>query len=311
MRPRDTRARADSGTELPVIEHVVRRAAALLRGGMPPQHVWARLGEEESASPQVMIIADAIDMGVPVPEAIARAAAPAWRMVSASWAVAERSGAPLAATLGRIADALRALEQLNARRKVLLAGPRSTVRLVIALPPVTFMLGAVLGFDTWAMARTPLGIALLLAGLLLLLTAGKWTNLLISRVVSRESAAGFALDLTAIHLQSGSAAAQAVREVADCVDAAGAAWIDLTDLGAGGEVHRRLAEAAEIGAPSASLLIAAADAARAARAAELEAATERLATRVLVPLGVCVLPAFISMGALPVMLSMIQGAGLG
>jgi len=285
---------------------VLQRAAALLRAGMPSQQIWDRLGDESAASFELTSIADAVKLGMLVSDALAQQDAPEWRVIAATWAVAERSGAPLAGALDRIASALRSLEQLDARRQVLLAGPRSTVRLVIVLPPVVLLFGSILGFDTWTMLMSPLGMIGVCAGGALLGIAHWWSNTIISRVASQENAAGFALDLTSIHLQGGSSSARAVREVVDCVDAAGAAWISLADLAHDGVVQRTLAEADGLGSSRVRLLLAAADTARRTRAGELESETERLSTRILVPLGACVLPAFILMGALPVVLSMVQ-----
>ena len=91
------------------------------------------------------------------------------------------------------------------------------------------------------------------------------------------------------------------------------AWRDLT-----GESERwdELAEAlllsTRTGAPAASLLASAAASARAARRWEAEAAAARLSALLVLPLGLCTLPAFLLLGVVPVVLTLageVLGAG--
>ena len=75
----------------------------------------------------------------------------------------------------------------------------------------------------------------------------------------------------------------------------------------GGTLATTIAAARETGIPLRSLLLEEAADARARAHAALEQAAERLGVLVLLPLGLCVLPAFIALGVAPVVLSMLGG----
>jgi tight adherence protein B len=85
--------------------------------------------------------------------------------------------------------------------------------------------------------------------------------------------------------------------------------VSLSALRGDGPVRECLRTADSLGAPVGPLLLGAAETARARTQAELEREAERLAVRVLVPLGVCVLPAFVLLGVVPVLIAVLGGTG--
>jgi len=264
----------------------VQRAAALLRGGMPSGRVWRVLVEQAGSD------------------------TPQWRILTAAWTLAHESGAPLAETLDRLEGALRSLAKLAERRSVLLAGPRATIRLVTALPPLAAALGTALGFDPLPALRSPLGWAALVSGGLLMALGIRWSRGMARRVAEADWVAGWEFELTAIALGGGAPPREALRHVVECIDGARAEWVRIEELGPGGAVPRAIAEAGSLGAPLRPMLLGEARACRDRAQAELEGAAERLGVKVLVPLGVCVLPAFILLGVVPVLLAVLGGAGL-
>jgi pilus assembly protein TadC len=103
----------------------------------------------------------------------------------------------------------------------------------------------------------------------------------------------------------GEALARAARSLA-----LGAPW-DVAWTGAVGAaraVAEALRPAWSAGASPVPLLRSAADRLRSRRRAEIRAATGRLGVRLVVPLGLCYLPAFVLVGLVPVVVSL--GAGL-
>lgn len=275
---------------------VAARAAVLLRGGVPRPRVLEMLAEEDRQ------VRSWLDSG--------RGPTPEGRLLAAAWAVAERTGAPFATALERIAEALDQLTALRERREVLLTAPRMSIRLVSALPPLAAALGALLGFDPIGVLLAPAGLPLTAAGVALLVGGIRWAGALAGAVASRDRASGFELILTEIALAGGGPPEQAIRVVADCAADADAEWIDYGALRDDGPVRSVLASAAATGAPAGPMLVAEARAAGARAHAELEREAERLGIRVLIPLGVCVLPAFVALGVLPVVLSMLGGLDL-
>ncbi len=281
------------------------RSAALLRGGVPAARVWRMLGEESGAPPELVALADDLARGESIPAALAAQQGEEWRVLAVAWRLAEQSGAPLSAVLERLAAALAALERLGERRSVLLAGPRATIRLVAVLPFVALLLGAALGFDPLEALVTPAGSCAVIVGGALLGAGVQWARLLADRLASAEWVSGLECELCWITLSGGAAPRDALRRLADGIDCFELEWVRLAELRRRGTVRAVLARAASLGAPVGPMLLAEAEAARARSLAALEREAERLAVRVLLPIGLCVLPAFILLGVLPVLLAVL------
>lgn len=136
-----------------------------------------------------------------------------------------------------------------------------------------------------------------------------------------RSKAALVLELIAAMLESGSSLHRALGIVAQTVGqgngplarAATAlelgvpwdqAWTSAPEDHLGRELREALDFAAATGAPSADLISARARMLRRKRHRELERRAAALGVRLVVPLGVCSLPAFLCLGVVPVLLSM-------
>jgi tight adherence protein B len=289
---------------------VVQRLAVLLDAGVSPTSAWqhAASGVE---SPVAAAVADGVvergAVGRELVESLLAARAlvppderPAWAALAAAWAVATESGAPLAATLRRFAGVLRALAQGRRDVEVALAGPVATARIVLALPAVGLLFGMLLGFDALRiLATTPAGWACLVAGALLVLGGIRWNRRLIRAARTLDATPGLALELLAIAV-SGGASLDRARELVDRV----LIEADLAALGAGADPVLAFSRAA--GVPAAALLHAEAEECRRVATADGQRRAVELGTRLLLPLGVCILPAFIALGVAPIVLSIVS-----
>lgn len=302
-RPRVRGDRDSPESEAAVAAQLAVRAAALLRGGVAVPRVFDAL----RADARVARIAERVAGGNRIPDAIAAEGAPPWRVLAVAWQLAETSGAPLALALERIGRALRELERLGERRDVLLSGPRATVRLVSALPLGTLGLGALLGFNPLPIFASIPGAALCAAGTVLLATGVMWARAMRTRVERADRVDGIECELLWIATGGGSAPAEARVRAVDAIDAYGARWVGLERFCAGGTLAATIAAAHDTGVPLRPLLLEEASHGRARAHAELERAAERLGVLVLLPLGLCVLPASIALGVAPVVLSMLGG----
>lgn len=275
--PLDTRAAEAANT--------LERLAVLVDAGLSLAHAWSLLIEDEGG-----------DATVPVEEALAARGGP-WRDVAVAWTVADTVGAPLAPSLRAFAQALRDTQQ--ARDAVALAGaePAATVKLVTWLPLIAVGLGVVLGFDVIGTLTHPLGLVCVVLGILLMFAASRWTKRLLRAAAPDSSIAGTQGDVLAIALSAGVSVERA-REV---LRACGADANDPVS-------DRALVLSARAGAPAAGVLraMAAEERRRARTAAEMRAA--RLGTKLLLPLGLCTLPAFLLLGVGPMLLSVLDGA---
>lgn len=273
----------------------VQRLAVLLEAGIAPERAWQLLAESGDIVGARVVAAP---RGTPV-GTVLEAEGGAWRDVAVAWRVSETVGAPLAASLRRFADALRDAQESRDDVAVALADPAATARLVAWLPLAAVVLGVALGFDVAVVLAQPAGIACLVAGGLLMLVARRWTSRLVARAQPDDRLAGVQGDVVAIALTGGVSVERALSVVEH--SGGGAPDDDTTGV---------LALSARAGAPAVDLLrAAAADARRRARTdGRLRAA--RLGARLLLPMGVCTLPAFLLLGVGPMLLSVLAGSSV-
>ncbi|MBK4348808.1 type II secretion system F family protein [Lacisediminihabitans changchengi] len=296
------------------LAEVVERLAVLLAAGVAPGSAWGYLAETGSRSSRVRAIAEAVATGGSVAESLldrgsrslssSKGAADdlAWRGLAAAWRVATEAGAPLAPTLQRFAASLRDLGVNERDAQTALAGPRATTRLVMVLPVIGILFGLALGFDTvGTLVGSVPGAVCLVIGVALILVARWWSAVLIRRARPPTVVPGLALDLVAIAVSGGASIPRALAVVAKARAESGLP-IDLEDSA----IDEVLALSARAGVPAAMLLRSGADEARrsARSAGERKAAT--LAVTLMLPLGLCILPAFMLLAVAPLMLSVVS-----
>jgi tight adherence protein B len=273
---------------------IVERLAVLLEAGVAPGSAWNYLGGSTISSiPEVAAVA----AGTP----IARAGrSTAWRGLAAAWAVATDAGAPLAPTLQRFAASLRDLEENERSARTALAGPTATTRLVMVLPVVGVLFGLALGFDTLrTLFLTGPGLACLGAGVLLIGLARWWSHRLLRAARPASVVPGLSLDLVAIALSGGASVPRALAAAASACAECGLPGVDPA-------VHDILELSTRAGVPAGTLLHSAADAARRdARSAGARAA-ETFSVTLMLPLGLCVLPAFMLLAVAPLMIAVVS-----
>lgn len=271
----------------------VQRLAVLLEAGIAPPRAWQLLAETGDSAAEAVIAAEP---GVGVGESLAEQGE-AWREVAIAWRVAETVGAPLAPSLRRFAEALRDAQETRDDVAVALADPAATARLVAWLPLVAIGLGALLGFDVVTTLTQPAGIACMVAGVVLMLAARGWSSRLVARAQPDDAFSGLQAETVAIALSSGISIDRALAVVA----AAG-----------GGEPEPETNEVLDLsqraGAPAVDLLRAAAAEERRRSRTQGRLRAARLGARLLLPMGLCTLPAFLLLGVAPMLLSVLAGA---
>lgn len=103
------------------------------------------------------------------------------RAVATCWQVCGSTGAGLALALDQVAEALGAAQRRRAALGAQLAGPRTTARLLAALPVAGLLLAGGLGADpAGLLLGTPLGLLCLLAGVGLDLLGVLWMRRLVA-----------------------------------------------------------------------------------------------------------------------------------
>lgn len=291
------------------VASVVQKLSVLLAAGVAPASSWQYLSEQPPGPATAILerVGVGAREGNPVSAVIVGAVeeasdAPAWRGLAAAWMVATDAGAPLAPTLSHFAASLRSLAQIQRDMQVALAGPVATARMVMALPVVGVLFGLALGFDTIGTLFTTVpGLACLVLGLALMTVARFWNKRLVAAARPRMLTPGLTLDLMAIALSGGASIPRAVAavEVARSAcglpeDDDGAALADVLEL------SRRA------GVPAAALLRSEADEQRRVARSEGERRAATLAVTLMLPLGICVLPAFMLLGVAPLLISVVS-----
>jgi tight adherence protein B len=323
------------GESVPPIEEVAavtQRLAVLLSAGVSPVSAWGYLLPPRDSVPAVTIrtvrragspavggvdiattgilraAARAAARGDSVADAIAGQARgeteSAWLGLAAAWQVATQAGAPLAGCLRELAASLRDLAQVQRDLEVALAAPRATARLVMVLPVIGIIFGSLMGFDSvHTLFATAPGLICLTGGGALMLAAAGWSRALVRRAAPTEQTPGLRLELMAIAMSGGGSVdrSRALVQAAAERYAIGPGAASRND-----PIDRVLDLSIRAGVPAAELLRSEAEQLRrdARSAGQHRAAT--LSVTLMLPLGLCVLPAFMLVGVVPLLISVLS-----
>ena len=248
--------------------------------------------------------------------------------------MSESAGAPLATSLERAAE--HAEERIDALlgRQSALAAPRATGRILSWLPLLGLGLGVLMGSDpVGVLTGSILGALTGLLGLGLAFAGRRWTAALVHRAEAESAASNGAeqtsnvppvdtalvLELLAAQLRAGLAPLAALGTLAEALNSRalytvcqrlqmgsgwGSAWSG-SAAGTFGELRDALAPAYTGGAPSTALLLSLADAHRLSERRAAERAAGKLSVALVVPLGLCSLPAFICLSIVPILISLL------
>lgn len=245
------------------------------------------------------VAAEAVAVGGQVGEA--------WLGLAAAWRVATQAGAPLAACLRELAASLRELGRLHADLAVALAGPAATARMVMFLPMIGLLFGSLMGFNALRMLfLTVPGWLCLVTGAALMFVADRWNRRLVSGARARDPTPGLEFDLTAIAMGGGGSVDRARALVEDAVDRFALHRADVT-----ADIGQVLELSVRAGVPAAELLRAEAEQLRRDARADGQRRAATLGVTLMIPLGVCVLPAFMLVGVVPLLMTVLSSTLTG
>lgn len=318
---------------------MAQRLAVLLGAGVAPQRAWMHL----PPSPVVNAVCAQLRQGRTVLEALdgldgadasdgsdapprVRDDSSAWRSMAAAWAVATDAGSPMAPALLRFAASMRDVAQAERDISVALAGPIATARLVAWLPAVALGFGATLGFDTvGVLFGSASGWACLIIGFALVLIGRRWTAAMARAVQPPREVAGLGFELVAMSLAGGGALDRARARAIEAMRSRRLMRVDSSEAdefsrsAAAGERTQNTVSTDDVlarvdavldlsrraGVPAAALLRSEADETRLEATASAKREAARLGVRLMVPLAVCTLPAFMLVGVVPLLISVI------
>ena len=194
--PSPTSARGRGALERDDAAQLCGRASALSRAGVPPARTWEVLAVGRGPGAWVAAtVAGMLEMGGTTAEGLRLAATDcegpgveALEWLAAPAEVVRRSGAPAASIFDGIGAGLLAQIAESDEQEVALAGPRTTARVLAALPLIGLLLGAVLGVNPLeVLLGTAAGAACLLTGSAFWWAGHWWTARLVRNVAASTS----------------------------------------------------------------------------------------------------------------------------
>jgi tight adherence protein B len=230
--------------------------------------------------------------------------------VSCALAVAREAGAPIATVLGQVAkncDRLAFHADMVAQS---VAGPRLAARIIGVLPGLAVPLTSILGFDVvGVLIGSVTGWILIALAAFLTWAGARWSKKMVARALFTAPSPGLYPRLVAISISVGigvtSSRNSALRALVDA---------DLLSTIDGEEVRRSdqfLESSSRLGIPVAAGLRALDDQCvdEVLQLSSLKA--RELGERLLLPLGTCTLPAFLALGVVPAVISVVSSTRLG
>lgn len=287
------------GADAAVIEAAMR-LSVLLSAGVTVPAAWRHLARDGDTV--LVEAARAAESGGDVAAAL-RGGGGAWKDIATAWAVAAAVGAPLSDTLRSAVAALRDAREVHDDVVVALSEPVATARLLTWLPLLGIPLGIALGLDPLRVVTEPFGAAAVIAGVLLIGVSHVWTRRLARRAAPGADLAGWEAELVAVALSSGASVDRA-QTLAAAERGATASADDAAGITGALELSVRT------GAPAIELLRGEAWLARQRARAQGRETAARLSTRLLLPLGICTLPAFLLLGVVPAVLGVVRSTVL-
>ena len=300
------RFRARSSKPPPDPVEAIRTLAALHQAGLSLPSLWAELARDPGHGEIPMAMTAAIEEGVNPHDALQLLTADAdasWRALGACWAIARVSGAPLGPALDALAEALTDISRTQRQISAALAGPRATMRLVMALPVIGIIGGELGGQSSMAfLFGTGLGVSVLTLGVAMMLGAWWWLRLLAERAKPDPAALGLEMDLFAVATGGGALPERACDLVISvCSDYR-------LERSEPDVLERLVALSRRAGVPVAALAAASARLRRDLGRTNAEERMARLGVSVVMPLGLLVLPAFVLVAVVPMAVSLWEGS---
>ncbi|HEX5510692.1 MAG TPA: type II secretion system F family protein [Actinomycetales bacterium] len=178
----------------------VAELAALLKAGLPPRQAWHHVasGTHRGRGWDELLLAaaGAAALGADVAAAIRRAAddctdsceLTAGLGLAAAWQVADRTGAPTAEVLQRLAESMRSEADARGARGAAMAGPQATSRVLTWLPLGGLAIGQLIGAAPLAvLLGTGVGRVCLVVGGALAVAGSVWTRRLVRSATAGQS----------------------------------------------------------------------------------------------------------------------------
>lgn len=285
--------------------------AVLLDGGITPASAWKHASHTTDNYPKQFTAAclaagSGRDIAAGIRESdfsgLESPEKHAWFALAAAWWVGTRSGANMANSLLSLSRAFSHIASVQREAQVAMAGPSSTAKIVGFLPIFSLVLSAALGFGALNVLLFSIpGLLCLSGGLLLMFIYKRWTGSMITKSAPQDNSPGLDYELCIIAVSGGGAITLAWECVRDAMR-----HFNLPIVNAK-RIDQIISLSFSSGAPAGKLLRAESELAQLQARTEAQKQIQRLAVKLMLPLGLCILPAFMLIGIVPLVISMISG----
>jgi tight adherence protein B len=249
--------------------------AALLKAGVPAGKVWRLSQAELAALPST-----------------------AHQELERLWQFAVAVGAPLGSALEQLQQVQRDTARTERELSQAMAVPAATRQLLLGLPVVGLILAQLAGFDALAGLLNPLGLAALAIATMLLAVGSRWSRRLLPQAPELDLTP-LALLCLQLSLRSGQSLGAAKLMIERYF---GTALANQTQT----QLQRTFELSLQTGAPIADLILTKAIELREQAASAALIAAQRAGVKLLLPLGLTAMPAFLLMVLVPIFVSLIQ-----
>jgi tight adherence protein B len=215
--------------------------------------------------------------------------------------IARETGAPRTRVLRLVADALDSNLELDREATIAATSARHSAVVLTALPAFTLIVTEIFGMRALAfLLGGPVGWLCLVAGVGASFGGWAWMARLRRRIPVPSPVTGILGDVVAEILSVAGLRTETENALRSCGERWGVdnEWRAITDIRAASR---------ETGIPVAGLIRADADERRRTARFEVREAIERLPGQMLIPLGVCLFPAFVTLTVIPAIAGMAQG----
>ncbi len=224
------------------------------------------------------------------------------------WTLASQIGGPVTLILERLAEIFDRQQKNLSEIQLAFAGPQATAKLVSWLPLAALALAQLVGMNPLvAITGSVAGLVSVFLGLGLLFTGQRWSKRLLDRANSKRLDPGAFIDAVLVGLQAGLPLRKSEATAQAHFKAVFQQEVPQSDL----LVIKTVSELARnSGAALTKILSAEADRLRDEQRYEISEQIARLGIRLMIPLGVAVLPAFILIAIVPIAISLLSNGQL-
>lgn len=281
-----------------------------LHAGAPIARAWQHVASSHRLD------ASTID-GIPTAAALAPLGA-IGEGITLALQLAARTGAPLAPVLEACANSAAANQDAAAARAIALSGPRSSARILAALPLVGLVAAKLLGVEIFALLFGGGAASLSAVVGIFAWAAGWWWTRQLLRQASRlpPLSAPLLLDLAAAALRAGASIPVVLTQLGKIANkpayvraarglVLGLQWPQAWAKDRDDPLAAALAPAWQAGLCPVRLLTRRAERMRAAANRSAHEAAGALTARLVLPLGLCYLPAFICLALIPTLIALL------